>query len=424
MNYSKINKKSISFPGRVDLFLILAALLLIIGPVVIKSVFRISAEMGRTELSLSARFEELFGKDTTETLLQDFNERYPNLRIVSVNAADEKSREPDILIFDEGDYNGLVTNDVLASLKPYTRTESGAEQSVMPLVYFMDLLFYNIELLKAAGFDRPPKTREEFISYASVVSGGNNTALAGASGTAFGLSYSDNMAMSRDVFSWIWAAGGNFWPRPDSSRPVINNRAIAGDISFIGRLYREKILAPLSFDITGAQRLEEFNQGKIAMLITSTRNIPMLRRKMGDNAFSITAIPGRTASEARGKYGIALSGYYSAINSACANPDEAWNFLLFLSEKKLLLCEKLYAVPGIVSEPVSRNYTKNDLFYSKAMDIFESSEIVHGFSGKRGGDKFESVVREEIRVFFEDNRTAEETAASIQRRWDDLSFQN
>jgi multiple sugar transport system substrate-binding protein len=424
MNYSKIDKKSISFPGRVDLFLVLAALLLIIGPVVINSAFMISAEMGRTELRLSERFEELFGKDTAGTLLQEFNERYPNLRIVSVNAADDKSGEPDILIFDEGDYSDLVTNGALASLKPYTRTESGVEQSVMPLVYFMDLLFYNTELLKAAGFDRPPKTREEFISYASVVSGGNNAALAGAAGTAIGLSASDNLAISRDIFSWIWAAGGNFWPRQDSSRPVINNRTIIGDISFIGRLNRERILAPMSFDITGAQRLEEFSQGKIAMLIASTRYIPMLRKKMGDNAFGITAIPGRAASEARGKYGIVLSGYYSAISSGCAYPDEAWNFLLFLNEKRLFLCKKLYAVPGVVSEPVSLNYTKNDPFYSKAMDIFESSEIVHGFSGKKGGDNFESIVRWEMFVLFEDNRTAEETAAAIQRRWDELSFQN
>jgi hypothetical protein len=81
-------------------------------------------------------------------------------------------------------------------------------------------------------------------------------------------------------------------------------------------------------------------------------------------------------------------------------------------------------VPGVVSEPVSLNYAKNDTFYSKAMDIFESSEIVHGFSGKRGGDNYESIVRWEIFVFFEYNSTAEETAAAIQRRWDELSFQN
>jgi multiple sugar transport system substrate-binding protein len=424
LNYRKINKKSISFHERVDIFLVIAALLLIFCPVVISSVSKIKDDIKRTELRLSDRFEELFGKDTAETLLQEFRERHPNLEIVSVNAADEKNGEPDILIFDEGDYSGLVTDGALASLKPYTRKESGMEQSVIPLVYFIDLLFYNIELLKAAGFDRPPKTREEFITYANVVSGGNNTILADAVGTAFGLNTSDNLSIPRDIFSWIWAAGGNFWSVTDASRPVFSNKAITGDIAFLGRFNREKILAPRSFDATGAQRLKEFSQGKIAMLIASTRYIPMLREKMGDNAFGITAIPQETASGARGKYGLVLSGYYSAISSGSAYPDEAWNFLLFLEEKSPYLCEKLYAVPGIVSEPVSRNYAKNDPFYSKAMDVYESSEIVRGFSGKRGGDKYESIVREEMRVFFEENRTAEETTAAIQRRWNDLSFQN
>jgi ABC-type glycerol-3-phosphate transport system substrate-binding protein len=34
---------------------------------------------------------------------------------------------------------------------------------VIPLVSSMDVLFYNIDILKATGFDRPPKNRTEFL---------------------------------------------------------------------------------------------------------------------------------------------------------------------------------------------------------------------------------------------------------------------
>jgi multiple sugar transport system substrate-binding protein len=415
--YRKNSKKSISSPNRIDLFLLLAVLVLIISPIIINFVFRLNAEIGRTELVLSPRCEELFGRDTAEALLRGFGERNPDLRIRFADITEEKSREPDILFFDEGDFSGLVTNGALMSLNPYIHTESGEEQLVIPLVSFMDLLFYNIELLKAAGFNRPPKTREEFFTYAKTVSGGNNEALAGAAGAAMGLRINDKQAISRDVFSWIWAAGNDFWPNtePASARPVFNNKAIVSDISFLGRLNREKALAPWSFDVTGAQRLEEFSQGKIAMMIASTRDIPMLREKMGDDAFGITAVPGAGLTR---KYSIGLSSYYAAISSACAYPDEAWSFLVFLTEQSPLLCAELKAVPGVVSGFITGNYIKDDPFYSKAWDIFESSEIVYGFSGKTKGDDFERIVREELLIFFDDNRTAEETVTVIQQRWD------
>jgi len=63
---------------------------------------------------------------------------------------------------------------------------------------------------------------------------------------------------------------------------------------------------------------------------------------------------------------------------------------------------------------------KDDPFYSKARDIFESSEIVQGFSKTAGAEVFERIVLEEMRGFFENSRTAEQTAAAIQKRWDEI----
>lgn len=394
--YPKNDKKSISPDARsdtkIDLFIILAILALMIVPVIVNFGFRLNAGDGQIELLISSGFEELFGRETAESLLREFEERNPDMRI-SQAVAGEKNKEPDIFIFDDGEYNALAAAGTLVSLSPYLHTESGAEQSAIPIVSFMDLLFYNIELLKAAGFDRPPKTRDEFIAYAKAVPS--------ASGFP-----NDNQALYRDVFSWIWAAGGGFW---SSSTPQFNNKAVTADISFLGRLNREA----RSFETTGAERLEEFAQGKTALMIASTRDISALRKKMGDDTFGITTIPGSA-----GKYSVCLSGFYAGISSACAYSDEAWRFLLFLAEQSPLIGAGLKAVPGGISDFPFRDYMKDDPFYSKAWDIFESSEIVQGFTGKAGGKEFEDIAREELRIFFESSRSAEETTAAIQRRWD------
>jgi len=408
--------KSISFADKIDVCIIISIFLLLICPVIYGLFSKISAGVRQKEIFVSSNFEELFGKELTEAILKDFAENNLDIRIKLTNDA------ADILIFDEGSYSGMASGALL----PLAVSGTEEKQLAVPLVSFMDLLFYNIELLQAAGFDRPPKTREEFLAFAKSISSGGK-----ASGAAMSLNGIDRQAVSRDIFSWIWASGGGFWPKEDTSvdqdkdaAPVINTRQLIRDIAFLGSLYREEALAPDVFETTGDQRLEEFAQGKIAMMIASTRAIPYLREKMGDSAFGITVIP---VSASALKYGAGLFGIYAGINADCAHAEEARVFLDFLAEQSPLLSAQLKAVPGVVSDLFLGDYLKddplkNDPFYSKARSIFESSQIVQGFSKTTAAQEFENAVREELSIFFESGRTPAETAAAIQKRWDEVSF--
>ena len=154
------------------------------------------------------------------------------------------------------------------------------------------------------------------------------------------------------------------------------------------------------------------------MMIASSGSIPFLREQMGDNAFGITTIPG---SDLAGLYNISLSGIYAGIGANCGYPDEAWQFLLFLAGQSSLICETLKAVPGVVSDIIPGDFVRDDPFYSKAHDIFVSSEVVENFSAKPDAGKYENIFLEEVRFFFENNRTAQETVTAIQRRWDGIS---
>ncbi|MDR0302265.1 MAG: extracellular solute-binding protein [Treponema sp.] len=417
--YSKNNKKSMFFDNRIDIFIIIFVLILILSPVMSGAVSRLNAKSRQKDIYISTRCEEIFGGKTMETLVQDFERQNPDLRIKLLNVSGEKNKEPDILFFDEGEFDDLAAAGTLLPLDSFFEVETGVHEPAIPLVSFMDLLFYNIELLQAAGFDRPPKTRDEFLVYAKTVSAANNGVLADAAGAAMSLSPLNRQSLSRDIFSWIWAAGGNFWHNEDSA-PVINTRPIINDFDFLGRLYREEALAPNSFEMTGEQALEDFAHGKIAMIVASTRTIQALREKMGDEAFGITTIPGAGTA---GKYSIGLTGIFAGINKNCAYPDAAGYFLEFLAGQRALFCAQLKAVPGDVSDLFSGDYKshmKDDPFYAKAWDIFESSIIVRGFLGEPGAQEYENAAREEIQLFFESGRTAQETAAAIQQRWDKI----
>jgi len=423
-NYTEKQEKPIHPPRkkinikRVDLFLLIVIMIALLTPV-IKGLFTKpkTAVSSDVNLYLSRQCENFFGKEMTEKLIREFEEKNPGIQII---LADE-AQEPDVLIFNDGDFNQLVSENALIELNSFTNYESGSLQMAIPLVSFMNLLFYNIDILSEAGFDSPPKTREEFTAYAKTVSQGES----GASGAALSLSQSDHQSMSRDVFSWIWASGGNFWEDGDSqsalTAPSLAVRTTINEISFLETLFREGYLAQRVFETRGEQRIEQFANGRVALMIASSQVIPYLRGKMGDRAFGITTIPGLGTV---GQYSTGLSAIYTAISAKSENPEQAWDFLVFLTGKSSLFCEELKAVPGVVSNIIPGEYVKDDPFYSKAWDIFEASQIARGFTGKPGADEYETIFFEELRSYFERTRTATQTVNAIQQRWNEVFINN
>ena len=381
-------------------------------------------EEGPSEITLylSPRGIDLFGMELIENFILEYEEKNPDIKILIMPAVSEAGtpasdsddtfqREPDIYFFDEGDFPAFIAGNYLAELNAYTHYDSGTLQLAIPLVSFMDLLFYNIDILAAAGFDSPPKTRDQFLAYVRAVSGGST----GASGFALSLGRDDMRALSRDIFSWIWAAGNSFWA--DDGSPSLETRSIINDFSFFGSLYREGLLAPEVFNLTGSQRIEQFAQGKIAMMIASAQAIPYLKEKIGDDKFGITIIPSPITE---GGYGINISSIYAGMSSASAYPDEAWDFLVFLAEKSSFLCENFKAIPGIAVNIIPGNYVNDDPFYSKAWGIYEFARTVNSFSDKPGAvDYYESFL-DELEVFFDSSRTAAQTVTALQQRWNEI----
>jgi multiple sugar transport system substrate-binding protein len=408
-----------------DLFLLIAALALLGAFVVFKLILPKAVEPSKVTLGFARQWENGPEQDTIALLIEEFERRNPGIRI-KLNEGDTKSENqippgkkaaqasaaPDIIAFDEGHFNRLLKDKALASLNPYTSAET--DQWAIPLVSFIDLLFYNVDMLKTAGFDHPPKDRAEFLACAKAISGRNTASQKNAKqyGAALALSPLDSLGLRRDVFSWIWASGNSLI---QEDKPNFNRREIAAALEFLGQLNREDLLAPGSFNKTGEQRVGEFAAGQIAMMISSVRNIPYFRERMGEEAFGITVIPGPASYS--GKPVVSPSRWYAGISADCRYPDEAWAFLAFLAEKIPVLAAGVQAAPETI---IPGGYSEKDTLYSKAWDIYGAADIIQEFSGLPAGDDLEAAVRDQLVLFFDEKQSAAETAAAIGKHWDDL----
>ena len=356
----------------------------------------------QTEIRISTQCEYFFGKEFTSALIQEFERQNPDLRILTVDGDGA-----DIVFFDDSGFaipaaDGAETGGTAAnliSLSPYIHNETGTEQRYVPLVLFIDLFFYNIDILTKANYVRPPGTRAEFLTAARAVAlngiAGGGTGASPVStvyGMALGLNREDPSALRREIYPWVWGDGEEV-SVVDADGKAALSKPSANIITFFGQLQRERLLAPGIFEKTGEQRLQEFAEGKVAMMTASARDIPFLRRNAPDVNFGVTAIPSATF----GKNRIGLSGIYAGISGSCTLQDEAWAFLAFVAGKRLVLSELLGAVPGVFPDIIPGEYIVTDPLYSKAWEIFEAAEIIEYPPDRPGEEEIDRLVWERLR---------------------------
>jgi multiple sugar transport system substrate-binding protein len=355
-------------------------------------------------------WEDELEEGVLEALAEDFERQNPGFKIrlerksrdevkalIAGTPADAKARKKkgaDIYSLE-----GFWLNDLADNLLPLNAVDG--ENRALPVISFINPLFYNIGLLKAAGFNRPPKNQAELLAYAQAI------ANSGKYGAILALGGDNPDSVNRQLLSWIWPAalirsenGGDAFQ--------FTSKAVVETLSFLNQL--KPFLYPAPFAVTEETRLAVFTDGKAAMMIGPVSDIAAIRKKT-NNEFGITTIPAPAAYV--GKPVFSLSTWYAGIAADSGQPEKAAAFTAFLAERASLLARSAFAVPG--SGKRDSELTKTDPLYSKACDMYDAGEMVRETGRARA---LNAVIYEEVKRMFEGVQTPEETAAAIQRRWE------
>jgi ABC-type glycerol-3-phosphate transport system substrate-binding protein len=352
-------------------------------------------------LRLAIGTAEGLGPEELKILISGYAPESPNTEI-SVTGG----READILITE----GRLLAEETAAGLylplDKFQRPAQPGEKRALPLVSSMDVLIYNIPRLRAAGFDRPPRTRTEFLDYARSIK------REGIYPFALGLSPGDARGIRRDIFSWFRSAG---LPLVKDGEPQFGGPPYTETLEFFSLLNGEELLMPGTFTASGADRVEEFIQGGIAMMAVSSRELRRIREKMGAEAVGITLVP--RPDNYAGKPALGLSTWYAGIRADSPRPGEAWALLRHLEERSVFLAEALALVPGTgIYEP----YIALDPLLDKAWDMYEAADMAEEFLEIPGTGELEAAVRRELEALFrwDSPNSPEEAAAAIRRAWE------
>ena len=244
---------------------------------------------------------------------------------------------------------------------------------MIPVVNFVYPLFTNDDLLAQAGVTAVPTNRTEFPEAAEKVSAlGDNT-----SGWILPLSLETPNGIQNDVMSWVWASGGSD-ARRRQARPHQRRRDQCGRVHQ-GPVRRRRRSPPAPLTMKEQDKVEEFTNGRVGMMIDSLAHINLIRENNPDLKFSIAAIPAEDGYD--GERGIPYASWGIGVAESSEHKAEALKLVEFLMSEKANaeLSTAANAFPGnTTSVP---DFVSGDELFQTAFDIYQAGYPANEFTG-------------------------------------------
>jgi multiple sugar transport system substrate-binding protein len=279
---------------------------------------------------------------------------------------------------------------------------------MIPVVNFVYPLFVNTDLLAEAGISEVPSTRSEFEAAAQAV-----TDLGTASGWVLPLSLEAPNGIQNDVMSWNWASGGSMLD--DGGLPDLTNDDVVSTIEFVQGLWDDGVIAPGSFTMKEQDKVEEFTNGRVGMMIDSLSHINLIQESNPDLNFDIAAIPAEDGYD--GERGIPYASWGIGVADGSDNQEAALKLVEFLMSTEINseLSTIANAFPGNTES--APEFGEGKELFEKAFEIYQSGYPANEFTGLPVAEDLMRQFDTEFQKLLEGQTSVEEMLGTVQESW-------
>jgi multiple sugar transport system substrate-binding protein len=280
---------------------------------------------------------------------------------------------------------------------------------MIPVVNFIYPVFVNLDLLDAAGV-APPSTRAEFAAAAETLTDSDNNVY----GWALPLSLEQPNGIQNSVMSWLWASGGSMLK--DGLPYLVGNDLLAGTMEFIKNMYDAGVITPGTFSMREQDKVEEFVNGRVAMVVNTLAHFNLIRDRNPDLNFDVTAQPAVEGYD--GPRGLLYASWGIGIAANTEHQAEAWKLVEFLmsSDANSKLSSIANAFPGNVNS--TPDFITTDPLFEKAFEIFQTGYLANEFTGLPVAEELMRLFDEPFQYYLEGDMTLDEFLAIAQEEWD------
>lgn len=206
---------------------------------------------------------------------------------------------------------------------------NGGKIYAMPLYVDTLALFYNRDLLSAAGIAVPPKTWAEFQDDVQKLTKYDQSRNITQSGAAMGTS--SNINRSTDILMMLMLQSGVQMTSADNSQATFSQSVNGINVGETALQFYTDFANPskavYTWNDSQDYDIDAFSAGKTAMIINYEHTIPTIRAAAPRLNFGIAPIPQPTSSDSH-----TYADYWAlAVAQQSKNPDAAWAFIDYMT---------------------------------------------------------------------------------------------
>ena len=286
------------------------------------------------------------------------------------------------------------------------------ETYMIPIANFIYPVFVNLDMLAAAGID-PPSTRAEFAAAAAALTDPDNNVY----GWAQPLSLEQPNGIQNDTMSWVWASGGSMLD--DMGQPnLVDNELLASTMEYIKSLHDAGVVAPGAFAMKENEKVEEFVNERVAMIINTLAHFTLIRERNPDLNFDITALPAAEGYD--GPRGLPYASWGIGISSNTEHKAEAWKLIDYLTsvEGNTKLTSIANAFPGNVN--ATPDFIQTDPLFITAFEIFQEGFLANEFTGLPAAEELMRQFDEPFQFYLDGEMELDEFLEIAQEEWEDI----
>lgn len=382
-------------------------------------------------LEFTQWWEPELPKGAFRALMDEFEAQNPGIKVELISGPYSTTKEQvvasaaagtmsDVVGLDGAWVSDFVKQGSLASLTDLMK-QAGYDDSALaaqiqlngatymiPVVNFVYPVFVNLDLMEKAGIANPPTTRSEFAEAAKKLTDPANNVY----GWVLPLSLELPNGIQNDVMSWVWASGGSMMK---DGKPDLTNDDVRSAMEFIKSLYDAGVIAPGAFSMKEPDKVTEFTNGRVGMMIDSLAHINMIREQTPDLRFAITALPAKDGYT--GKRGLPYASWGIGIAANSKHQAEAWKLVEFLmsTEVNSKLSSIANAFPGNVNS--TPDFVETDELFAAAFDVFKTGYLANEFVGLPVAEELMRLFDEQFQLYLDGSQTLDECLTKAQAAW-------
>lgn len=291
-----------------------------------------------------------------------------------------------------------------------SQVKFGGSAYMIPVLNFVYPMFINNDIMANANITKIPSNRTEFVETAKAITSEDNNVY----GWVCPLSLEAPNGIQNDVMSWVWASGKSMMKNDLPN--LANNSDIKSALEMIKDLYDSKVIVPGAFTMKEQDKVEEFTNNRVGMMISSLAHINTIRNSNPELSFSISAIPAQDGYD--GKRGIPYASWGIGVAENSEHKAEAWKLIEFLLSEATNseLSSIANAFPGNVNSVP--DFVETDELFGDAFEIYQAGYPQNEFVGLPVAEDLMRSFDEQLQLMLVGDQNIDEMLVNAQDAWD------